>query len=125
MYVPIKLSDWDDSDELEEEFAEDDDAGKDMPQLVEEEDEQHVLEIGEVTGVEEDLFEGKLDGGLEGVAVDVDEDDNRLRECHEDMSMDGSLEGEDVVVGAALSLEDALKVFNSELKGKNGTKRET
>ena len=38
MYVPIKLSDWDDSNELEEEFAEDDDAGKDMPQLVEEED---------------------------------------------------------------------------------------
>ena len=71
-------------------------------------------------GVDKDFFE---DRGEDGEGDEEEEVDQRLHECHEDMSLmgrpDSGDEGGDA--GEALSLDAELPAFNAELHGRGET----
>lgn len=93
MYVPVRRRDWDPHDEDSESEtpvgSEDDAASVENDA---DDEEQSVLVVAETVGVEDDLFEGDF-LPKEGA---VDDEDERWRECYEDMSLVGSLNDDSI-----------------------------
>ena len=93
LYVPICLSDWDDdasTASIDEEDIDDYASTAKESILENEQEDQTILWIYEVSGVADNLFADDL---FEEDPT-YEEEDQRLKECREDMSLQGSLDGE-------------------------------